>query len=214
MLKVIAFDFDGVIINSHNIQKHALLESYKIVCKDGEPSVGEFFRLSGDSLKNIFTKMNLPLDMIEHYTRISKEKISLIKVYDGMKELLQWLKKENFKCAICTGKDKKRTVEILEYIGFYDFFDFIICSDEVKNPKPDPESLFTIKNYFNVNTNEMIMIGDSKNDITCSNSAGVESIAVTWGDGLIDDIRRENPTYVVNNVSELKAVFQLIRAAA
>ncbi len=108
MYKNIIFDFDGVIINSHDVQVKSLTESFNVICGEGVPPYDDFFKLSGDSLKNIFTQLGLPLEMIPIYQRISRENIGLIKIHEGMIELLQKLNEMDCTCALCTGKDKAK----------------------------------------------------------------------------------------------------------
>lgn len=203
MFKNIIFDFDGVIINSHDVQVKALTESYKVVCGDGTPPYEDFFRLSGDSLKNIFRQLNLPQSMVPIYQQISRDNISLIKIHDGMIELLQKLNILGCKCALCTGKDRSRTIETLKYLNLEDYFKSIVCSDDVQNPKPHPESLLYIMKKLNASKDNTIMIGDGINDIKAAKNAGIKSIGVTWGDISGDILLNSNPTYLVNTVYDL-----------
>lgn len=206
MKKGIVFDFDGVIINSSEIQKRALMESYRLIVGEGTPSFDEFLSYSGDSLENIFLKMKLPLEMIEPYRAISREGISAIKIYDGIKNLLRFLKKNGYKCALCTGKDRLRTIELLDKLMLNEYFETIVCSDDVKNPKPHPDSLIRAINNLGVSPDNAVMIGDARNDIICAKRAGVKSIAVTWGDVPKKVLEQETPDYLVNTVDELLTV--------
>ena len=144
LFKNIIFDFDGVIINSHDVQAKALTGSFKAICGEGVPPYDDFFKLSGDSLKNIFTQLGLPLEMIPIYQKISRENIGLIKIHEGMIELLQKLNEVGGNCALCTGKDRSRTIEILKHFNMEQYVKIVVCSDDVINPKPHPESLFVI----------------------------------------------------------------------
>lgn len=203
MVKAVIFDFDGVIINSSEVQKHALLESFKLVVGKGEPSISDFFSHSGDSLQNILTKMNLPIEMIEPYKMFSRERIKDIKVHTGMKDFLEYLISRDVKCALCTGKDRERTIEILDLIGLRNYFDVIICSDDVSAPKPNPESLQYAINCLGGNINHSVMVGDAKNDILCAKAANVPCIAVTWGDTETHILEKESPDYIVSDIKEL-----------
>lgn len=205
MRKAVIFDFDGVVINSTEVQRQAFFESYKIAVGDGGiPSFEEFLSHSGDSLPNIFNKMNLPLEMVLPYREISRRKITEIKVYDGMRELLAELKGNKYKCGLCTGKDRARTLEILDNTDLFKYFDTLVCSDDVCNPKPHPESLALCLEKLSTTRENSIMIGDARNDILCAKSAGVKSIAVTWGDTDVKDLKKERPDYIVNSIEELK----------
>lgn len=200
----IVFDFDGVIINSSEIQRQALMESYKTATGDDSmPSFEEFLSHSGDSLANIFKKMNLPLSLVEPYRKISRSLVNLVKVYDGMKELIEKLREQGFKCALCTGKDRERTVELLEKLNMLELFDSVVCSDDVRNPKPYPDSLLLAMENIGTSCENTVMVGDAKNDIACARAAGVAGIAVTWGDVPREALEKESPDYIADSVDEL-----------
>lgn len=206
MFKNIIFDFDGVIINSHDVQVKALTESFKAICGEGIPPNKDFFKLSGDSLKNIFTQLSLPLEMIPIYKKISRENIGLIKIHEGMIELLQKLNEIGCICALCTGKDRSRTIEILKHFGLEQYFAIIVCSDDVENPKPHPESLFLIINALNASRDDIVMIGDGVNDILSAKSAGISSIAVTWGDVPEKELKKFASGHIVSEVEILSNI--------
>jgi pyrophosphatase PpaX len=203
LFKNIIFDFDGVIINSHDVQVKALTESYKVVCGNETPPYDDFFRLSGDSLNNIFEQLNLPQAMVPIYQQISRDNIDLIKIHVGMSELLRKLNESGCKCALCTGKDRSRTIEILQYYNLEKYFMSIVCSDDVQNPKPHPESLLYIMKKLNALKDNTIMVGDGINDILAAKNTGIKSIAVTWGDIPGDILVDYKPTYVANTVFDL-----------
>ncbi len=209
---VVVFDFDGVVINSMNVQRKALFESHKAIVGKGEPSFEEFLNHSGDSISNIFQKMGLPLEMIPVYVEVSRNSLSEIQVFDGIRDLLRTLNNKGVKCAICTGKDKSRTLEILKYLDLDKYFQAVCCSDEVENPKPHQESLLLALNRLNASKDNAVMIGDAVNDIYCARDAGVKSIAVTWGEVDFIDLKNANPNFLVETVSELGyLIFRLVR---
>lgn len=204
MFKNIIFDFDGVVIHSHDVQLKALTESYKEICGEGTPPINEFFKLSGDSLKNIFMQLDLPLEMIPIYQRISRENIGLIRIHEGMLELLEHLNEIGCVCALCTGKDRDRTVEILQYFNMKHLFKTLVCSDDVVHPKPHPESLLTIMTKLNALPKNTVMVGDGINDIIAAKNAYIQSVAVTWGDVAEQDLKNNSPDYVCNSIAEIR----------
>ncbi len=201
--KSVIFDFDGVIINSHDIQMKALKAAYEEAVGISEPPYDEFFMHSGDSLENIFKKLELPLIMVSTYREISRKSIHLVKLHEGMVELLERLNKAKIKCGLCTGKDRIRTIEMLGYLKIHTFFDYIVCSDDVVKPKPDIECLEKALQYLNSDFGSSVMVGDGINDILCAKGMNLPSIAVSWGDVCVEDLKRYNPDYIVNTVDEL-----------
>lgn len=210
MNKVVCLDFDGVIIHSSEVQRCAFSESYHWATGKtaNEELLQNFFSHSGDSLENIFNKMHLPLEMIGTYRQVSIARSDKVKLHPGMKELLAELRNQDILCALCTGKDRERTIIILKNLKIYDYFNEIICSDDVVNPKPNPESLNILMKRFDVSKDHIVMIGDANNDIKCAKSAGVTSIGVTWGDVPRDLLLQDNPDYVADQVSELKTAIE------
>lgn len=204
--KIVCFDFDGVIISSAEVQRCAFNESYQQVtgkCAE-EKLLQEFFHNSGDSLKNIFEKMRLPLEMIEHYRKVSIDQMDKIRVFDGMRELLEKLKQNDILCGLCTGKDRKRTMMILDKLELAQYFTSVVCSDDVSKAKPDPESLFTLMKNMNATPDNVVMVGDANNDVKCARGAKVPVISVSWGDVEREVLLQENPDYLADTVAELE----------
>lgn len=203
--KVIIWDFDGVIIDSKNLQMQALKECYRLLDK-GEPPYDLFFSLSGDSLQNIFNSIGIPLSMVKTYIAYSSKKIDQIMVFDGIYKLLSELKKKEYGLALCTGKERKRTLQILKKCELYDFFSLVVCSDDVVNPKPNPESLHKCLDYFKITPERAVMVGDAPNDILAAKNAGVHSIAVLWGEGNREVLQNSGADHICESVVELTKI--------
>lgn len=206
MINHVVFDFDGVIIDSHNVQIKALNESYMAVVGEGKPPIEEFFKHSGNSLENIFPKLGLPLEMIPIYRRVSEENMDLIRIHEGMRNLLEELNQRNITCSLCTGKERKRTMEILRKFDLDKYFRVVVCSDDIDVPKPNPDSLIHIKRILKCNKQDMVMVGDGINDILAAKNFGIQSIAVSWGDLNYDVLCEYHPNYFVKTIDELRKV--------
>lgn len=208
MKKAVIFDFDGVIINSHEVQKNALKIAYRDICGAGEVPYEEFFKLSGDSLENIFTKLGLPLEMVAKYREYSSSHIHCIEFNHGFIDIFEYLKINNIKCILCTGKERKRTMQTLKYFEIDHYFSMVICSDDVKNPKPNPESIEIVKSTYDLNSEQLILIGDGINDVRCARNACIKSIAVSWGDVAREDLKKEKPNVLVDSIEEILSILK------
>lgn len=202
------FDFDGVLINSIEVQKNAYYGSYReVVGDDNCPPFSEYLKHTGDSLPNIFKKMGLPVEMADPYREISVQSIDKIIINDEAIKLIKELRANHAKCAICTGKDHYRTVDILRYFGIEELFDTIICSDDVSEPKPSPiPVLKAIENMGGeVTTDNCVVIGDGLYDILSAKNAGCKSILTLWyGD---EGVPRD-ADFTVESVTELREVIK------
>jgi len=203
---MVIFDFDGVIINSHNLQRGALKHSYNMFFDDDNIPYEEFFLNSGRRLNDIFRDMGFPEQMVEEYQQFSIDNIDRIKIHDGVVNVIKKLYESNTKCALCTGKDRKRTLQILRLFELEKYFCCVICSDDVENSKPHPESIYKIAEKFN--DSEYCIVGDGINDLLCGKNAEMDviTIAVTWGDTSYEVLKTVHSDYFVNTVDELEKV--------
>ena len=199
----VVFDLDGVIINSRNVQIEALEKSYYDFYREGEPPIEDFFRLSGSRLEEIFDILNLPAKMCNLYRHYSIQFMDRIKLYGGMTSVLEYLQENKVKIGLCTGKDNVRTLQILQKFDIYKYFNAVVCSDEVREPKPCNESLLKCLDLVGLDTSQAVMVGDGINDILCAKNANVKSIAVMWGDGKAQELINQKPDFLANDVDML-----------
>ena len=114
----------------------------------------------------------------EYYTDNHKRELVL---YDGIKELLGYLKENDFKLAIATNAYRGSTIESLTHLGVYDLFDSIACHDDVPQGKPYPDMLHKVLNELNITAQKSLFIGDGSRDEMASKRANIEYIMVNWG---------------------------------
>lgn len=56
----------------------------------------------------------------------------------GLDQLLDWLKANGIRAAVCTATDSERTKKYLESVGVFDMFTDLICGNMVTLGKPAP----------------------------------------------------------------------------
>ena len=61
--------------------------------------------------------------------------------------------------------------------GLTEFFDLVVSSLDVEHPKPHPESLFKILDFFQVGPERILYVGDSVVDEETARRAGVPFVA-------------------------------------
>ncbi len=81
-----------------------------------------------------------------------------------------------FKTAIATNRTDTMNNVIIEH-GLEGCFDLVISASDVTHPKPHPEQLQKILNYFNLKPDQAIYIGDSELDDQAAEKAGVPFVA-------------------------------------
>lgn len=92
-------------------------------------------------------------------------------------ETLESLKKDDYKLHIITNGFKEVQFIKLKNSGLIDFFDVILCSEEVGKTKPNPEVFQFALNKANAVKKESLMIGDDYHaDIIGAEKFGIQSI--------------------------------------
>jgi phosphoglycolate phosphatase len=61
-----------------------------------------------------------------------------------------------------------------------------------------------ISGLVGIRNKDIVMVGDRERDIRAANDIGIDSIAVTYGYGSIQELEGANPTYLAGTVDELR----------
>ena len=81
------------------------------------------------------------------------------RLYDGVKEGLDYLKSKGYLLGCVTNKAEQFTNPLLKKMGIYNDFRLIISGDTLDKKKPDPLPLLHGANFFNMQPNECLMLG-------------------------------------------------------
>ncbi|MEF3255637.1 MAG: HAD-IA family hydrolase, partial [Deferribacterales bacterium] len=97
--------------------------------------------------------------------------LDLMKPETNIHLTLENLKSVNKKLAVFTNRGSSLEY-LLKHFNMHQYFDFLVNSFAVSKPKPDPEGLIKILNFFGKKPENAIFIGDSINDYTPAKSTG------------------------------------------
>lgn len=96
----------------------------------------------------------------------------------------QKLKQAGFQIAIATGDDRKPTGEVLRALAITELVDAVVCADDHLPEKPDAAVLQSIARDLGLQPEQMIMVGDTVNDMLAGRNAGVSGcIGITGSTG-------------------------------
>lgn len=125
-------------------------------------------------------------------------------LYPGVKEGLDYMKTQGYALGCVTNKAEQFTLPILKDLGIFNDFGIILSGDTLKKKKPDPLPLLHAAEFFSINPENAMMLGDSISDIKASRAANFEIICMSYGYNHGDDIRDANPDLVIDSMVELK----------
>lgn len=100
--------------------------------------------------------------------------------FDGIPELLEWLRACGIIIALVTGKGRRSCSISLEQYGIARFFDLV----ETGSPEGPckPEGIRAVLDRFLLKPEEAIYVGDTASDVASARSAGVPAVAAAWAE--------------------------------
>jgi len=178
-IKVVAFDCDGVLFDTEKANMayyDQVLNHFDLPAMTKEQFAFTQMHTVDQSLAYLFedkTTLEIAQTFRKNLSYIPFLKFMEIEPY--LKPLLEKLRPA-FKTAIATNRTDTMDRVLTEH-DLTEFFDLVVTASDVKRPKPDPEPLVKIIEYFNLKPQHMIYVGDSKLDESAAKSAGVVMVA-------------------------------------
>ena len=140
----------------------------------------------------------------ENYDRIKRAAHE--ELFPGVRDTLRHLLDTGHGIAIASSRRLASLHDYLDGLGMRSCFSTIIGADSVSRGKPDPEPVHKVLEALGWKPAETLVVGDADVDILMGNAAGCPTCAVTYGNGSMESLRRANPTYIINNFTELTNV--------
>lgn len=209
--KTILFDLDGTLLNSSAGIIRSLQYAFQLYQIDD--SEYQYDAVIGLSLSNMLLKLDaarfhdenlrkkVMIDFRDHYRAVGLFESSL---YDGIQNMLDKIKKQQARLAIATLKPTLFAKQVLSFHGIDHYFDVIEGAEmsPVSSTKENiiATALWQLKN---VDKSTTVMVGDHCQDIIGAHNNSIDSIAVGYGYGQLNEINQAIPTHLVHDVSAL-----------
>ncbi|AOT07389.1 HAD family hydrolase [Pseudoalteromonas luteoviolacea] len=185
-LQAILFDFDGTLVDSealHYTSWCKVLAPFDIFISEadfcdefsGVPTVktGHILqqrynlRYSGDELAK-----QKNLQFIE--TAASQKPKLMPHAVDVLSLCAQ-----HYTLALVTGSTRDEAMPVLKHYRLLEFFECIVCKDDVTNPKPHPEPYCLAMSKLNINAQDAIAVEDSQTGLTSATAAGLKTVVIS-----------------------------------
>ena len=211
MLRLIIFDFDGVLANSNEAHIEVVLQVLRKLGVDNI-SRNEITKHFGKPYKDVL-KALVPDTISESELKKaaefqlkilrSKEFISKLRLFPSVKRTLAKLRARGMKLAIATGNDEKFMNLALKQLSIEEFFDVVVTVDHVNRPKPYPDMILKILETLAIKANEALYVGDSINDVLMAKNSKVRSAVVLTGNLSLEEAKALKPDFIIDNVCDL-----------
>jgi len=185
MIKGVIFDMDGTIVDS-------LPYHYRAWEKFFEENKVENF---SEKLKNYKGGGTLDLMTAVYGDKYSRKELKIMtddkeiifrEIYKnnvvpiaGFMEMFELIKSKKILVGIASNAIRKNVKMILSELKIYNKFDSIICGDEVKKGKPDPEMFNETVYRFKLKKEECLIFEDSIEGVTAAVNSNIDVIGIT-----------------------------------
>lgn len=183
--KLIIFDMDGTLVNSSITIANAInyvrkkislppMSQQKILSLVNDHTINparQFYE--SDTFMPQYEKW-----FTEYYSRHHQNELEL---YEGIKELLETLKKRAYLLAIATNAYRASTIETLTHLEIDKYFNAIACYDDVAKGKPHPDMLYKLLDDLGQSHTNSLFVGDGPRDEMAAKAAKIEYKMVDWG---------------------------------
>ena len=185
MKKGIIFDLDGTIVDS--LPYH--YKAWKIFFKENK--VENF----SERLKDYKGGGTLDLLTAVYGDKYSRKELKIMtddkeiifrEIYKnnvvpimGFMDMFELIKSKKILVGIASNAIRKNVKMILSELKIYEKFDSIICGDEVKRGKPDPEMFDETIDRFNLKKEECLIFEDSVEGVSAAVNSRVDVVGIT-----------------------------------
>lgn len=105
--------------------------------------------------------------------------------------------------ALVTNKPTPFIAPLLRALGIERHFSLVIGGDDVAAKKPHPAPLFLVLGKFGLLPQELLFVGDSRNDILAAKAAGCPCVGMSFGYNYGEPIATSEPNLVLDDFNDL-----------
>ena len=185
MKKGIIFDMDGTIVDSLPYHYKAWkiffrenkVENFSDKLKDykGGGTLDLMTAVYGDKYSRKELKI-MTDDKEIIFRQIYKNNVEPIK---GFMKMFEFIKSKKILVGLASNAIRKNVKMILNELKIYEEFDSIICGDEVKKGKPNPEMFDETVNRFKLKKKECLIFEDSVEGVSAAVNSKIDVIGLT-----------------------------------
>ncbi len=188
MIKAIIFDLDGTLVDSVNYHAEAWVKAFQKYGYDfsfdrlrEQIGKGSEFIISELLPKDEAEK--LESDIAEYRKQYFQSNLlEKVKPFPKVRELFTAIKADNIKIVLASSARKETIEHYKKLLNIEDLIDGATSTDDVEQSKPEPDIFAAaLKKLEGIDSEEVIVVGDSPYDAIAANKIGLRTIGVLCG---------------------------------
>lgn len=206
--KAILFDVDGTLVNTNNMVANGLADAFEKFTGN-RPAYDDMVRLSGMPLRDQMMLFGLPEEGVDErvaYAITCYEKYHATNtLFQPTVDALLRAHDAGMKIALVTSRNAHECEELVNQFPVFKHVETIVCSTDVAQGKPHPESAFRACDRLNIPPSDAFFVGDSIYDLGCAHAAGMPCISVLYGAGTRDVLEPMSPELLIETPEDVLA---------
>lgn len=210
MIKAILFDFDGTLADTLPYYIKAYRQALGLIGFSSYSEKEIVALCFGKKEVDICNALNVPEEtkkFSESYFNGIKQLFKSAPLFDKTIDTLMKLKEKGINTSIITFQYRWYMDMMMEQYNIATYIDKIICADDVKNPKPNPEAITKFCALSNLIPEECLMVGDSRGDILMGKAAGSKSVLFHPNDYnkyySLAELEKSNPDFIIQSIEDV-----------
>lgn len=217
MIKNILIDLDGTLTDPkvgittcarYGLAKvgHPIADDVNIDWIIGPPLKASLAKILNVALEDALAEQAL----LGYRERFSVTGLFENQVYEGVAQTLQALKNQGFQLFVATAKPTIYAKQILEHFHLAQYFK-VIYGSELSGERTNKGDLIAyILQQEQLKPSECMMVGDREYDILGARRNGIETIAVTYGYGSIEELAQAQPKAQIESFADLMPLISIL----
>ncbi|MGB7846091.1 MAG: HAD family phosphatase [Candidatus Acidiferrum sp.] len=218
MFRGAVFDFDGVIVDSHDVHMRAWKRFLETVGRTASEEQLQFVldgRRREDILRHFLGELSTE-QIVEYGHRkeqFFRDEAGHVRIISGLLCFLESLECEHLALAIASSGGRSRIIFLLDRLDLRKRFRVVVTGDEVEHGKPHPAVFLKAARQLGVDSSHLVAFEDAAAGVRAVKSAGMMCVGIAQADR-VSTLVDAGANYVVPNFeslscSKLREIFAL-----
>lgn len=209
MIKAVAFDLDGVLIDSETLGIQTAVQSFLQAGVELSEAEKDYIhgRHPVDYIPTLGQKHGISLAMQkkidelrhENYHALWDKAVSLM---SDAKNIINYLKSRKITIVLATSSSVRVVNKFLNKFHFSNTFSLIVTKDDVTKRKPDPQIYNLVKKKINLKEKEILVVEDTQIGVESAKAAGLICLAIPNEYTKSQDFSKAD--YILRSLKELR----------
>jgi HAD superfamily hydrolase (TIGR01509 family) len=213
--RALLFDLDGTLVDSVRTIARHFIRALDETGVRHSLTASELVRSLETPFEELNRRYSLGMNESDFERFVSRyranyhaDPIGETRVFPGVPETLESLRKKNFLLVLATGKHMQNALKIVRALSLEKYFGLIQGWEEDLRPKPEPDILCRAARRAGVPAERCCYIGDTPVDVRAGKSFGGTTVAALYGFGRKNSLLESQPDILLERFTDLPRLLE------